>query len=103
MRSKTDSEAEAYRILREELTRRDISYKNLSRLLAAQGVMQNEEQLKTRVSRGRFSLHFFLLVLRAIGAELVIADRTSKSIARIKDDTHSAKSEQLNRLKRRIT
>lgn len=56
--------AEASRILKAELARRDISYKELARLLPD----ENYVQLKTKINRGSFSAGFFIKVLRAIGA-----------------------------------
>lgn len=74
MSGKTEPENEAYKILRDELIRREISYKNLARLLESYGVVQNDIQLKTKITRGKFSFQFFLLVMRAIDATTVILE-----------------------------
>lgn len=59
-----DYYAEASRILKAELARRDIGYKELARLVSD----ENYVQLKTKINRGSFSAGFFIKVLRAIGA-----------------------------------
>lgn len=72
--------AEASRILRAELVRRGISYKDLARLVPD----ENYVQLKTKIARGSFSAGFFIKVLRAIGAteinigEVEVQARNSK-------------------------
>lgn len=74
MAYKTEREAEASSILRTELVKREITYKNLARMLAAQGTVESETQLKSKISRGKFSFHFFLLVMRAIGVKTISFD-----------------------------
>jgi len=59
-----DYYAEASRILKAELARRDIGYKDLARLVPD----ENYVQLKTKINRGSFSAGFLIKVLRAIGA-----------------------------------
>lgn len=64
--------AEASRILKAELARRDIGYKELARLVPD----ENYVQLKTKINRGSFSAGFFIKILRAIGAtEIDISER----------------------------
>src|SRR5688572_3413500 len=58
---------EASRILKAELTRRDISYQTLATLLGD----ETYGQLKSKINRGSFSAGFFIKVMRAIGAEQV--------------------------------
>ncbi|MFZ4876631.1 DUF6471 domain-containing protein [Janthinobacterium sp. Mn2066] len=62
---------EASNILKAELRRRAITYKNLAKLLESQGLKENETQLRTKINRGAFSFHFLIHVLRAIGADKV--------------------------------
>lgn len=57
--------AEASRILKAELARRDISYQTLAGLLGD----ETYGQLKSKINRGSFSAGFFIKVMRAIGAE----------------------------------
>ena len=56
--------SEASRILKAELVRRGIGYKELARLVAD----ESYTQLKTKINRGSFSAGFLIKVLRAIGA-----------------------------------
>lgn len=65
--------AEASRILKAELARRDIGYKELARLVPD----ENYVQLKTKINRGSFSAGFFIKVLRAIGSvEIDISEKS---------------------------
>lgn len=72
MPDKNDLSAEAARILKAELARRDITYKRLALLL---GRDVNDKQLSMRINRGRFTFAFLIRVLRAIGAEKVDVSR----------------------------
>jgi hypothetical protein len=63
---------EARRIIRSEMERRDISYKQLVQLLETQpgpplDFAVTERNLISRISRGTFSFSFALQVLRAMG------------------------------------
>jgi hypothetical protein len=75
-RARVDSNdyyAEASRILKAEMARRDIGYKDLARLIPD----ENYVQLKTKINRGSFSAGFFIKILRAIGAaEIDVSSRT---------------------------
>lgn len=62
---------EARRILRSELTRRDITYGRLVRMLEKIGVEETERSVSNKLSRGTFSFVFFLQCMRAIGADTV--------------------------------
>jgi hypothetical protein len=62
---------EASRIVKAELVRRDVSYKDLARLLGDESYLQ----LKTKINRGSFSAGFFIKVMRAIGADHVDLSR----------------------------
>lgn len=62
---------EARRIIRSEMERRDISYKELARLLSTHtgpplDFAVTERNLISRISRGTFSFSFALQVLRAM-------------------------------------
>jgi hypothetical protein len=59
--------SEASRILKAELVRRGIGYKELARLVGD----ESYTQLKTKINRGSFSAGFLIKVLRAIGAAQV--------------------------------
>lgn len=61
-------EERAKRILKAELRRRDIKYRDLAEMLTARGVAESERNLQNKISRGRFSTSFFLLCMDTIGA-----------------------------------
>ena len=67
----TDWNAEAKGILKAEIARRHLTYKDLVDNLAAIGVVENEANLRNKVSRGGFSAGFFVQCLTAIGAHTV--------------------------------
>ena len=54
-------------MLKAELKRRDITYAQLVGLLADQGVMDSEPNIRNKISRGKFTAVFFLQCLQAIG------------------------------------
>jgi hypothetical protein len=58
---------EARRIVKAELARRGVNYKQLAKLLPDESYVQ----LKTKINRGSFSAAFFITVMRAIGAQYV--------------------------------
>lgn len=64
-----DWEALARNMLRAELMRRGISYARLVEALAAIGIDETEAAIKNKVSRGRFTLVFFLQAMAAIGVD----------------------------------
>jgi Domain of unknown function (DUF6471) len=64
-----DWESLARNLLRAELMRRGLSYACLVEALAAIGVEETEAGIKNKVSRGRFTLVFFLQAMVAIGAD----------------------------------
>ena len=61
-----DWDKEARKLLRAELVRRDITYKDLVKRLEKIGVKTNEQSLKGKFSRGSFKASFMLQVLYAI-------------------------------------
>lgn len=74
-----DYYSEAARILKSELVRRGISYKDLAQLMGDESYMQ----LKTKINRGSFSAGFLIKVLRAIGAaELDVSHRDGTPLLR---------------------
>ena len=66
-----DWESLARNILRAELMRRGVSYARLVQALREIGVEDSEAAIKNKVSRGRFTLVFFLQAMVAIGADWV--------------------------------
>ncbi len=63
-----DWNAEAKGILKAEIARRHLTYKDLVEKLRAIGVSETEANLRNKISRGGFSAAFFLQCLNAIGA-----------------------------------
>lgn len=64
-------ESLARNMLRAELMRRGLSYARLVDALKAIGVDETEAGIKNKVSRGRFTLVFFLQAMVAIGADWI--------------------------------
>jgi hypothetical protein len=58
-------------ILKAELKRRDMTYADLVKRLAAVGVVETEANLRNKISRGAFTAAFFVQCLIAIGCEHV--------------------------------
>ena len=58
-------------ILKAELTRRHVSYKELADKLTAMGVAENERNIANKIARGSFSAVFFVQSLAAIGCHNV--------------------------------
>lgn len=64
----TDWQARVKGILKAELKRRNVGYKELSERLAELGARETEANIRTKISRGGFSAVFFVQCLVAIGA-----------------------------------
>lgn len=62
-------ESLARNMLRAELMRRGLSYAKLVEALAAIGVEETEAGIKNKVSRGRFTMVFFLQAMVSIGVD----------------------------------
>ena len=58
-------------ILKAELSRRNLSYKDLAGRLQAIGVKDNERNISNKISRGTFTAVFFVQCLDAIGCHTV--------------------------------
>ena len=56
-------------ILKAELKRRNISYRQLAERLEELGVHETERNINNKISRGGFTAVFFLQCLRAIGCQ----------------------------------
>lgn len=59
----------AKRLLRAEMVRRGVTYEDLTQRLAEIGVQETPENIRNKVSRGKFMASFMLQCLRAIGVE----------------------------------
>jgi hypothetical protein len=70
--ARTDWNKEARRILKSELARRDLTYKQLLKQLHEAGMAEETERsIVNKVSRGTFSFAFFIMCMRALGAEQI--------------------------------
>ena len=58
---------EAKALLKAELKRRNVSYKDLVEKLATLGIRETEQNIRTKISRGGFTAVFFVQCLVAIG------------------------------------
>lgn len=56
-------------ILKAELKRRDLSYRDLAEKLDAIGVKDSERNISNKISRGRFTAVFFVQCMEAIGCD----------------------------------
>lgn len=71
-----DWNREAKRLLRAELVRRQIGYKQLAVLLEGLGVEETERSIANKVSRGAFTFVFFLQCMKALRRPAVHIDLT---------------------------
>jgi hypothetical protein len=63
------------RLLKAELTRRDVSYKDLAERLEHIGITDNERNISNKISAGGFSATFFFQVMDAIGCRTLHLDQ----------------------------
>ena len=59
-------------LLKAELKRRNLSYKDLAERLTAAGTAEAEPNIANKLSRGGFSAAYFLKCLEVIGCKLTI-------------------------------
>ena len=71
MSAKLSWEDRARRLLKAELARADIGYRELAERLKKHGVKETEASIANKISRGTFSATFLLASLVAIGTENV--------------------------------
>jgi len=64
-------DAKVKNILKAELKRRGIGYKELAERLSAMGVTENEPNIRNKLARGKFTAVFMVQVMAAIGADEV--------------------------------
>ncbi|WP_116083185.1 DUF6471 domain-containing protein [Tropicimonas sp. IMCC34011] len=62
-------EDKAKNILKAELKRRGVTYRDLAARLTDMGAPDNERNLANKISRGSFTAAFFMMCMDAIGAE----------------------------------
>ena len=70
----TDWQARVKGILKGELKRRNVSYRELAERLERLGVSETEQNIANKISRGGFSAVFFVQCLEAVGAKEVRLD-----------------------------
>ncbi|MFM8745573.1 MAG: DUF6471 domain-containing protein [Aestuariivirga sp.] len=58
-------------LLKVELTKRNLTYKQLSEKLTEIGVSESEPNIRNKLARGTFSAAFFVQCLAAMGAKEV--------------------------------
>jgi len=61
-------------MLKAELKRRDVSYRDLAERLTAMGTPESERNLANKISRGGFTAAFFVQCLEAIGCTTLRLD-----------------------------
>ncbi len=61
-------EAKVKNVLKAELKRKGIGYKELADRLNAIGISENEPNIRNKLARGRFTAVFMMQVMTAIGA-----------------------------------
>ena len=69
-----EAQERAKGILKAELARRHISYRDLADRLGAIGVKDNERNIANKLSRGTFTAAFFVQCLDAIGCRTLRLD-----------------------------
>lgn len=67
----TDWTAKAKNLLKGELKRRGVSYRELAEKLTAMGVPESERNIANKISRGGFTAAFLLQCLEAVGVSEV--------------------------------
>ncbi|MEO0815752.1 MAG: DUF6471 domain-containing protein [Pseudomonadota bacterium] len=60
-------EERAANLLKAEIKRKGLTYAQVVDRMAANGVAENERNLRNKLSRGKFSAAYFLQVLEAVG------------------------------------
>lgn len=66
-------------LLRAEMARRGITYRDLAAKLTAVGVKETETNLRSKVSRGSFTAVFFIQALSALGCSSLRFEETPKN------------------------
>lgn len=69
-----DWTARAKNLLKAELKRRGVSYRELAEKLTAMGIPESERNIANKISRGGFTGAFMLQCLAAVGATTIRLD-----------------------------
>ena len=67
-------------LLKAELKRRNVSYRELAERLTRMGVPESERNIANKISRGGFTATFLLQSLRAIGVDEVVIRHLPKPV-----------------------
>ena len=67
----TDWPARVKGLLKAELKKKNVSYRDLAAKLTAMGIPETEANIANKISRGGFTAVFFVQCLVAIGAHIV--------------------------------
>ena len=70
----TEAVAQVKNILKAELKRRGLSYRDLAEKLGEAGIQETERNLANKIARGTFTAAFFVQCLTAIGATTIRLD-----------------------------
>ncbi|CAN5116206.1 hypothetical protein BH10PSE7_BH10PSE7_30600 [soil metagenome] len=65
----TNSQARVKNLLKGELKRQNVSYKQLVEKLDQLGIRESEQNVRTKISRGGFTAVFFFQCMDAIGCK----------------------------------
>jgi hypothetical protein len=74
MKTTRDWQAQAKGIIRGELKRRNLSYRDLADRLQEIGVKETEKNVVNKIARGGFTAVFFLQCMEAIGVKNLSLD-----------------------------
>jgi hypothetical protein len=69
-----DWTARAKNLLKAELKRKGVSYRELAEKLTAMGIPESERNIANKISRGGFTAAFFLQCLEAAGVREIRVD-----------------------------
>jgi hypothetical protein len=61
-------------IVKAEMARRNITYRALQMRLQSMGIQDNEKNLSTKISRGKFSASFFFQCMTALDTRVIRLD-----------------------------
>lgn len=67
-------------LLKSELKRRNVSYRDLAERLTAMGIPETERNLSNKISRGGFTAAFLLQCMAAIGVHNLRLDDAPKAV-----------------------
>lgn len=68
-------------LLKSELKRKSVSYRDLAERLTAMGTPESERNIANKISRGGFTAAFILQCFAAIGSQVVRLDDLPKNVA----------------------